>query len=219
MDRNKLFTKISKIYTYLGFLLLFISIIFIAIPTFPYIWYKINPNATQEEIAILTDTVVEDANLPDIEPVEEEIVVEEPKLPPLDLTLPEGYYIDIPTISVLSPISNNPNYDEALKKGSWIVPEYGNPENSSLPIIIAAHRFGYQYWSREERERISFFNLPKTNPGEDLYIYWNQRKYTYKIYKTSESTYITDYEADLILYTCKYLNSPVRIFRYANLEK
>ena len=56
----------------------------------------------------------------------------------------------------------------------------------------------------------------KTDIDSTVSVYWNQREYIYKIYAKEESTYISDYSADLILYTCKYYNSPVRIFRYAN---
>ena len=96
-----------------------------------------------------------------------------------------------------------------------MVPEFGDPINSEKTIIIAAHRFGYSYWSREERSVVSFYNLPKTGIGDTVSIIWDQREFVYEIYKAEESTYITDYDADLILYTCKYFNSPVRIFRYA----
>jgi sortase (surface protein transpeptidase) len=94
-------------------------------------------------------------------------------------------------------------------------PDYGQPDKNDLPIIVAAHRFGYVYWDRETRNRVSFFRLPDTKVGDEIEIIWNQRRYVYEIYAEDESTYIKDYEADLILYTCKYFNSPQRIFRYA----
>lgn len=214
MRKDEFFKKVINIYTLVGFFFIILSLILIFIPIFPYIWYRINPDATQQEIELLKEDVIEEINI--LEP-KEDILNTEKEIPGIDPNLPQGYYINIESINVLSPISSDPNYDEALRKGSWMVPEYGTPERDDLPIIIAAHRFGYQYWGKEERELISFYNLPKTNTEEYIDIYWDQRKYTYQIYKAEESTYISEYEADLILYTCKYFNSPVRIFRYANL--
>jgi hypothetical protein len=62
---------------------------------------------------------------------------------------------------------------------------------------------------------MSFFSLPKTRVGDKIDIIWGQRKYEYEIYKAETKTQISDYDADLILYTCLLYNSPDRIFRYA----
>lgn len=222
MDKKKFFKSLTTTYTIIGFLLIITSVVLILIPTSPYIWYRVNPRATQQEIVMLTEEISEKdteeiATIFQEEREETQEEREEEKIPPLNTNLPEGYFVSIPSINVLSPISDNPNYEEALKDGTWIVPEFGTPEERELPIILAAHRFGYQTWTREVRERISFYNLPNVDPGEYVNIYWNQREYTFKIYKSEESTYISDYGADLILYTCKYFNSPIRIFRYATL--
>ena len=198
--------NILNIYTVLGFSLLLLTLVLVAVPISPYVWYRINPAETEREIEKITVDVIEE----DIEESEQI-----PKIPPLNENLPEGYHVVISSINVNSPISDSKDYTKALKSGSWIVPEYGTPEKDELPIIVASHRFGYTSWSNEFRNRISFFNLPKTDIGDTVSIYWNQREYIYKIYGKEESTYISDYSADLILYTCKYFNSPIRIFRYA----
>lgn len=217
MKKEKFFNRLTTIYTILGFLLLTTSLALILIPTFPYIWYRINPQATQQEIVMLSEEIAEMETTEIEEIFKEEKTQEVDPGPPHNPNLPEGYFVSIPSINVLSPISDNPDYEEALKSGTWIVPDYGTPENPTLPIILAAHRFGYQYWDREERERISFYNLPQIDTEEYISIYWNQREYIYQIYKGQESEYISDYGADLILYTCRHFNSPVRIFRYAKL--
>ena len=204
---SKKLNTILNVYTVLGFSLLLLSLTLIAIPIFPYIWYRINPTETSNEIQRIKEDVVDkkiNGN-----------GVPQSDIPPLNEKLPEGYFIVIKSINVNSPISDSKDYTKALKNGSWIVPEYGTPERDELPIIIASHRFGYASWSNEFRNRVSFYNLPKTKVGDTISIYWNQREYTYKIYAMEESTYISDYSADLILYTCKYFNSPIRIFRYA----
>lgn len=203
---SKRIKRVLNIYTVLGFSLLLLTLVLVAVPISPYVWYRINPAETDREIEKIT-----------VDVVEEDIKQGDGKknIPTLNEDLPEGYHVIISSISVNSPVSDSRDYTKALRSGSWIVPEYGTPEKDELPIIIASHRFGYASWSNEFRNRISFFNLPKTDIGDTVSIYWNQREYVYKIYGKEESTYISDYNADLILYTCKYFNSPIRIFRYA----
>ena len=204
---QKSIAKISNIYVVLGFVFIIGALALVATPIMPYIIYRINPGETTNEVEKISQPV---ANEDDIE-TEDNIKT----LPPLDTTLPETPYVQISQIGVNSPISTASDYTEALKQGTWLVAGYGTPENGISPIILAAHRFGYIYWDDATREKISFFNLPKTHEGDTIDIIWNQRRYSYEIYHEEEGTQITDYSADLILYTCKYFNSPTRIFRYA----
>lgn len=209
MNKGTFLNKILNIYTVLGFFLILFSLVLIFIPISPYIWYRLDPQATQKDEEKIFVEVVE----------EKESIEEEEKknnIPPFDASLPEGYFVVIPSIGVNSPISDAKDYNKALLKGSWIIPDYGTPEQDSLPIILAAHRFGYTSWTKEIREKISFYNLPNLKEGDKVHIYWNQRDYEYSVYFKEESTYISDYNSDLILYTCKYFNSPVRIFVYAD---
>ncbi len=206
MKKKTFLEKINKIYVATGFLLLLIALVFILIPIWPYVWYRINPSETEKDV----EKIVKE-----ITPIEVEAKEETSSIPPIDSSLPEGKFVIIPKIGVESPISISKDYNEGLKQGSWIVSDYGTPEKSDLPIILASHRFGYSSWSIEKRNKISYYHLPQTEDGDTIEIYWNQRKYKYKIYHAEESTYISDYSADLILYTCKFFNSPIRIFRYA----
>ena len=82
-------------------------------------------------------------------------------------------------------------------------------------MILAAHRWGYVYWTNSFRTLNSFYNLPKLAVGDKIEIIWNQRKYLYEIYDSGTGDKITDYSANLILYTCELWNSPTRIFKYA----
>ena len=211
MDKNKFLDKTIHIYIFIGFTLLFVSFILVATPIWPYVWYRVNPNQTKNDV----ENIVKEVSDKQI-PSKQQTLLE---IPPIDNSLPEGKFVVIPKISVESPISTSADYEEGLEQGTWIVPNYGTPENNELPIILAAHRFGYANWSNEKRNKISFYNLPNTTNNDEVYIYWNQRKYVYRIYKSEESTYISDYSADLILYTCKFFNSPIRIFRYADKVK
>lgn len=207
MNKKKVLKNILNIYTVLGFILILSTLVLIGIPIAPYVIYRLDPQATEKDVQkIVKEVVQEDKDFN---------IQSSSNIPALDTNLPLGYHVVIPSQGIDSPISDSKDYKKALVSGTWIVNDYGTPENNSLPIILAAHRFGYSNWSKEYRNRISFFNLPNTKIDDEVYIYWNQRKYIYKIYALEESTYISDYSADLILYTCKYFNSPVRIFRYA----
>jgi hypothetical protein len=141
-----------------------------------------------------------------------------PALPPQDFTLPEGRWLVIPRIGVRTELQETENSEEALAKGVWMVPEYGQPGDTTMPMILAAHRFGWQWWWQTDYWKYhSFYLLPDTEPGDLIEIIDDQRKYTYEIYAGEEGEEITDYDAHLILYTCKFLNSPSRHFRYARL--
>ncbi len=211
MKKKEKINKLLNIYQIIGFSLILITLVLVAIPVSPYVWYRLNPDAVDNDENKIVKVVTQEEI-----PPEEPIPVEEKKIPPFNPNLPEGYFVLIPSIGVNSPITATKDYKKALLKGTWIVSDFGTPELDELPIILAAHRFGYTSWSNEKRNQISFFNLPRTTTGEKVSIYWNQREYIYEIYALEESTYISDYTADLILYTCKYYNSPERIFRYAN---
>ena len=206
LKSHELQSKVSNIYVILGFVFITGALALVATPIMPYIIYRINPGETANEVEKISQPVAND----------EDVKTDDAKtLPPLDTTLPEKPYVRISKIGVDSPISTASDYTEALKQGTWLVSGYGTPENGISPIILAAHRFGYIYWDDATRVKISFFNLPKTHEGDIINIIWNQRQYSYEIYHEEEGTQITDYSADLILYTCKYFNSPTRIFRYA----
>ena len=122
--------KLLNTYTYLGFAFIFLALIFIAIPTSPYIWYRLNPDAVDKDVEKIVKEVVEEEN------IEQPIQEEESKVPDFNPNLPEGYFVLIPSIEVNSPISDSKDYKKALLKGTWIVNDYGTPE---LDEIGRAH--------------------------------------------------------------------------------
>lgn len=139
-------------------------------------------------------------------------------LPEYDDTLPEGNWLIIPRIGVNTTILESVDPDESLKNGVWRVTDFGTPGDESKPMILAAHRFGYKWWWESQYWRYhSFYLLPDLEPGDRVEVISGKRKYIYEIYAGEEGEDIQDYYADLILYTCKYLNSPLRHFRYARL--
>lgn len=140
-------------------------------------------------------------------------------LPPYDAKLPVVNHLTIPKIGVNTDIqeASLDNYEDALKKGVWRVSDFGAPNVSGKPMILAAHRFGYLAWTSFFRYKNSFANLPNVKAGDVVQIVWKQRKYTYEVYATDKATEIKDYSADLILYTCESLSGPERDFVYAKL--
>lgn len=141
-----------------------------------------------------------------------------------DVSLPEGHYVSIPKIGVDTVIweGEGDDYEKALRKGVWRVGDFGSPDLSfgsaqDEPMILAAHRFGYLEWSQEYRLRNSFYKLPDLKKGDEIEVVWDQVRYKYQVTEVEEGTEITDYASDLIMYTCKFLVSPVRIFVYARL--
>lgn len=140
-------------------------------------------------------------------------------LPAFDRTLPKNNRLIIPSIGVDTDIgeSTYDNYESALKNGVWRVSDFGQPDKIGAPVILAAHRFGYLAWTNSYRHYNSFYNLPKVKVGDTVKIDWQQREYIYGVYKTETGTAISDYSADLILYTCESLSGPERIFVYAKI--
>lgn len=139
-------------------------------------------------------------------------------VPPVDDNLPDGDWIIIPQIGVRTQFKSTEDPNDALVEGAWLSPEYGRPGDVGVPIIIAAHRFGWQWWWQSDYGKYhSFYYLPDTTPGTQVEIISNKQKWVYEIYAGEESDGISDYSADLILYTCKHISSPIRYVRYARL--
>jgi len=210
--KGKKIEMISNAYLVIGILLIILGSLIIVIARFPQVWYALELHSSESELSILTTPIHEDfrgytEKKPDEVPAKQ-------SLPNVDSSLPKENRVVIPKVGIDAKIHEGENFEKLLEKGVWRVNEFGTPEDDK-PIILAAHRFGYSSWSREKREQEAFFNLPSTRVGDTIDIIWNQRLYVYKIYKIDEDTQITDYSANLILYTCKLYNSPVRIFRYA----
>lgn len=140
-------------------------------------------------------------------------------LPNFNPALPKVNRLVIPSIGVNTDIEEATynNYESALKKGVWRVSDFGEPDLTGAPVILAAHRYGYLAWTNSFRHKSSFYNLPKVKVGDIVTVDWQQREYKYGVYKTENGEAITDYSADLILYTCESLSGTERIFVYAKL--
>jgi len=144
--------------------------------------------------------------------------------PEVDPNLPLGDWLVIPRIGVRTNLIVTNNPEEALDLGVWQVPGYGEPGATDQPLILAAHRYGFRFmWETVLDDgntyalRHIFYKLPETEPGDQIEIIHEQKRYVYEIYAGEEAHDISDYDADLILYTCKFIDSPVRLIRYARL--
>lgn len=194
-------------------------VLFSSYPVGLYLYYSVLPKTTQLLGKALQETSVVMTAKARTAPVV--VVPEGNEGRGKDISLPEGHYLNIPRIGVDTIIweADNSSYENALKKGVWRVPDFADPSKNGQgrPMRLAAHRFGYLEWSQDYRLKNSFYDLPKLKNGEMIEIVWDQVRYTYQIQKVEEGTEITDYSSDLIMYTCKFLVSPIRIFVYAKL--
>lgn len=192
-----------------------VSILILLVVVTPELYYQVFP---AESVPVETDesgTPLGGAFDQDAEP--EPTATPRP-LPPQDMSLPEGTWLVIPRIGVRTEPMAADDSEEALLKGVWQVPGYGTPGDTSMPLILAAHRYGWQWWWKTDYWKYhSFYALPELQPGDMVEVIHDQRKFYYEVYAGEEGDEITDYSADMILYTCKFLNSPIRHFRYARL--
>jgi sortase (surface protein transpeptidase) len=139
-------------------------------------------------------------------------------LPEKSEYLPLGNWVVIPKLGVRTQINEatTEDHEDALRKGVWRVPEFADPtQGAKFPTILVAHKYGYLTWSNKFRRENSFYNLDKLAVGDTFDVIWDQRRFTYEVYAGDKGKEISDYSADMILYTCEHLNSPIRIFRYA----
>ena len=189
-------------------------------PIVAYAYYTVLPKTSGLLSTALTETAKR-AERPLSTPKPVELPAEPAGLPEKNVSLPEGHYLTIPKIGVDTVIweGEYDEYEKLLRHGVWRVPDFSLPDKKEegKPVILVAHRFGYLDWTQEYREQNSFFNLPELAPGDEIELMWDQRKYKYMVERVEEGRDIADYGVDLILYTCKFYVSPIRIFVYAKL--
>ena len=198
----------------IGIALLVAAIIFV-----PQLYYTLFP-ATTIPIEAATEGTPLGGNfdLGAETALKDKATTQERYLPPQDDSLPDGNWIIIPRIGVRTELQKTYDVEGALETGVLWEPDYGQPGDLDLPMIVVAHRFGYKWWWKSDYWKYhSFYLLPELEPGDLVEVISDHRKWTYEIYAGEEGEEVTDYEADLILYTCKYLNSSIRHFRYARI--
>jgi len=205
----------KKSFVSLGITFWALATIFALLPSWPHLYYRLFPNVSGTLASTIASTISKE-NLPSLtSPISTPDILEVP-LPDVDSSLPKENGLIIDKIGVKGEIHEGADWESTLKLGVWRVPDFGTPEDSDKPVILAAHRWGYLQWSAAFRKLNSFYSLPKITVGDTLRVIWDQRPYEYKVYSTSTGTKITEYNANLILYTCQLWNSPERFFVYAN---
>jgi len=207
--KKKTADLLSKVAKYLAI----VGVTFLIIAFAPSFWYVLKSGGVGKISEIILQTIQKQG--------EGEYIRELVYQPQYDPTLTRENRIKIPSVKIDTPIleATLENYEDALRKGVWRVSDFGTPADREKTTILAAHRFGYLAWSIPYRLKNSFYSLPRLKKGETVEIIWKQRKYIYEIYKEEKGEEISDYSADLILYTCESLNSSIKIFRYAKLLK
>lgn len=190
-------------------------------PVVAWAYYYVKPSTSGELAKILADVRSYTMLIPDEVKIEDEVdVPEEPEvaLPSRDEALADTHWLSIPGIDVDTEILEGgyEDYEEVFRRGVWRVPDFANPEvTHKKPMILAAHRFGYLTWTNEYRRNNSFFSLPKLQEGDEIEILWGKRKYLYQVTRVEEAEEIDEYSSDLVLYTCKFLVSDLKVFVYA----
>lgn len=209
---SKILVKAAKIFVVAGMVLLVVSFA-------PSLWYWAKAGGKDRVSALLYQTANKQLTVNNPLRGNSQQLIADTYQPRYDASLPVISTLKIPSIGVNTEINEatRQNLEGALKKGVWRANDAGTPLSRTEPTILAAHRFGYIAWSNTFRRENSFYNLPNLKVGETVEITYRQRKYVYEIYGESKGEEITDYSADLILYTCEQLNSNVRIFKYARL--
>ncbi|HSV94980.1 MAG TPA: sortase [Spirochaetia bacterium] len=205
----------KKSFVTLGIIFWISASVMALLPSWPHLYYRLFPDVSSALASTIASTVAPNQSPAPTTPIKtpetKEII-----LPDIDPSLPKENGLIIDKIGVKGLVHEGTDWENILKLGIWRAPEFGNPEDNSKPIILAAHRWGYLQWSAAFRKLNSFYALPNLVVGDTIKVIWNQRPYEYKVYSVATGTKISEYKANLILYTCQMWNSPERFFVYAN---
>ncbi|MEO6729042.1 MAG: sortase [Candidatus Dojkabacteria bacterium] len=148
------------------------------------------------------------------------------KIKPLTFIVPEnkvtttGANIQISDsgLSIDTQIFESQNASLALDSGVWRDPTQGTPDNNTLPVVLAAHRWGENNLSWDYRNKNLFTEFDKLKGGEIVTINWNNVAYKYKVTFVEQNSHVTR-SGDLIMYTCIDYTSVNKIIVYAELVK
>lgn len=109
----------------------------------------------------------------------------------------------IPSIDLAAEVQELEKLED-LHFGSWRIPYTSNPELGGNTVIVA-----HRYTDKGSRAENTFYHLPKVKIDEEIFMYWNNKKYIYKVYdiKVVEESETSIENATttaniLTLYTC-----------------
>ena len=95
-----------------------------------------------------------------------------------------------------------------LDYGGWIQEQDLNDK----PEMIAVHRFGFNGLSPEQKIKQTLYHVNKLRKGDVVYLAWNGELYEYTVSAVTEGVNNPEIKSDLIVYTCKFINSNSRVF-------
>lgn len=111
----------------------------------------------------------------------------------------------IPSIGVDMEIGE---HKSSLDFGGWVQ----STSNDGIPNLIAVHRFGWNTLSAEEKIKLTLYHVNKLEKGDVVYIIWDKQLYTYEVYDITTGTNNPQNNVDLVIYTCKFLDTKERSF-------
>ncbi len=199
----------ANINIYIGIALLVIPVIFLLFTGVNNNSYTtVSANNTNQEI--LSEEVID----PSYKADSTRISTTEQILVPTKNAVTYGNKIQVKSVGIDALIYECATSVCGLTKGVWRLPDFGTPINDNSPIVLAAHRWGPDNLSTADRIKNLFYNADKIFEGDMIELTWNNKVYKYKVTYKEENSYITK-NSDLILVTCKYYNSDIRIIVYA----
>ena len=91
---------------------------------------------------------------------------------------PKTATLFIPKIDVTVPYDQE---EDALLKGAWWrQPSNGNPKDGGN-FVLSAHRFIMSYTPSEVQKKSPFYNIDKLKIGDEIYVDYQNKRYTYTI--------------------------------------
>ena len=205
---KKLLNLFANANIILGIILLIIPVVFLL-----YSGLNKNVSANQSNTEVLTEDVI-DPSYKSIIPASMGIMHEDIMIPDFD-AVTYGNKIIIPSVGTDGLIYECKTSTCGLDKGVWRLPDFGTPINTESPIVLAAHRWGRDDLPVSGKIKNLFYNLDKVVVGDQVNLLWDGKLYAYQVSATEESNHIS-HNDDLILVTCKYYNSDIRIIVYAH---
>lgn len=95
------------------------------------------------------------------------------------VSYPNENTLVIPSLGLQELVHEGPG-EAVLAQGVWRRPHTSTPDKSGN-TVMAGHRFTYS-------EPAVFYHLDKIKIGDEIIIYWESQKYTYKVSNISEVT-------------------------------
>ncbi len=167
-------------------------------------------NSLEKQTQIVAQNPFKDLSENEVEVQEAKPFVEVPK----DTVASYGNKIIIEKIGLDTEILESLTSSEALNKGVWRMPDFGMPTYTKQPTILAAHRWGADDASWDFRSKNLFLNIPDLTTGDQIKMIWEGEEYKYRVTSVEENVYVSKSD-DLILLTCKYYDSDIRVIVYA----